>query len=226
MSRLLVTGVFLAALAGAGLAAANRFQEAIAHPATHEWAVAGFSTLKAIVVASFALLVAIRHDPRRRSRDPLAFVACAVALAAIVVIREPTAATATVLVGDVVALVSCGWLLVSVLTLGRCFGVLPEARGLVTRGPYAIVRHPVYLGELGACAGLVIGSPTAWNLGAAVAFLVAQLTRMRLEERALAAEFPEYGEYTALTPRLIPAPRPVLARAGRQRLGRVPETTV
>ena len=226
MSRLLVTGVFLAALAGAALAATHRFEDAVGHPATHAWAVAGFSSLKAIVVASFALFVAIRDDPRRRSRDPLAFVACAVALAAIVLIREPTAATATVLMGDAVALVSCGWLLASVLALGRCFGVLPEARGLVTRGPYAIVRHPVYLGELGACAGLVIGSPIAWNLGAALAFLVAQLTRMRLEERALAAEFPEYVEYAAVVPRLIPVPRLVSARVRTQRLDRVPETTV
>ena len=110
--------------------------------------------------------------------------------------------------GEVVALLSCAFLLASVLALGTCFGVLPEARGLVTRGPYRLVRHPVYLGELGACAGLVMGAPTAWNLSAAAVLLAAQLVRMRLEERALEREFPEYAAYAARTPRLLPSTRP------------------
>ena len=101
-------------------------------------------------------------------------------------------------------LVSCAWLLVSVLALGRCFGVLPEVRGLVTHGPYRLIRHPVYLGELGACAGLVLASPSVWNFGVAAAFALAQATRMRLEERALLEAFPEYAAYAAGTPRLVP----------------------
>jgi protein-S-isoprenylcysteine O-methyltransferase Ste14 len=36
--------------------------------------------------------------------------------------------------------------------------------------------------------------------------LTAQLVRMRLEERALELEFPEYAAYAAHTPRLIPVP--------------------
>jgi protein-S-isoprenylcysteine O-methyltransferase Ste14 len=95
-------------------------------------------------------------------------------------------------------------MLASVLALGRCFGVLPEARGLVTRGPYRVVRHPVYLGELGAAAGLVAGAPDRWNLAAMAAFVSAQFVRMRLEERALQREFPEYAAYAAGTPRLLP----------------------
>jgi protein-S-isoprenylcysteine O-methyltransferase Ste14 len=91
-----------------------------------------------------------------------------------------------------------------VLALGRCFGVLPEVRGLVTRGPYSVVRHPVYLGELGACAGLVLAAPTPWNVGVAAVFTAAQFVRMRLEERALGSEFPEYRSYAARTPRLVP----------------------
>jgi protein-S-isoprenylcysteine O-methyltransferase Ste14 len=93
------------------------------------------------------------------------------------------------------------------LALGRCFGVLPEARGLVTGGPYRVVRHPLYLGELGACAGLVIASPSGWNFALAVVFAVAQGARMRMEEQELSHQFPEYGAYAARTPRLIPLRR-------------------
>lgn len=36
----------------------------------------------------------------------------------------------------------------ALITLGRSFGVAPADRGLVTRGPYAIVRHPAYTSYL------------------------------------------------------------------------------
>jgi protein-S-isoprenylcysteine O-methyltransferase Ste14 len=128
-----------------------------------------------------------------------------VAIAAVVALGRPgSGSTTTLVAGEAVALASCAWLLVSVLALGRCFGLLPEVRGLVTRGPYRLVRHPVYLGELGAAAGLVAGAPSTRNLTAMAALVAAQLTRMRLEERALERAFPEYAAYAAITPRLLP----------------------
>ena len=101
----------------------------------------------------------------------------------------------------------------SVLALGRCFGVLPEARGLVTRGPYRLVRHPVYLGEIAACVGLLLAAFSVWNVGCFVVLCAAQWVRMGLEERALEDTFPEYAAYAARTPRLIPwtAPTPSAA---------------
>ena len=35
--------------------------------------------------------------------------------------------------------------LVSLLSIGRLFGIRPALRGLVMRGPYRLVRHPMYL---------------------------------------------------------------------------------
>src|SRR5204863_3205988 len=146
---------------------------------------------------------------------PLAFTACGAAMAATMALKAFSGLTSTgiVLAGEAVALAGCTWLLASALALGRCFSVLPEARGLVTRGPYRLVRHPVYLGELAVCAGLVIASPSGWNIAFGAGFLLAQSIRMRLEEEALMKEFPEYATYAATTERIVPLLRPSVRQA-------------
>jgi protein-S-isoprenylcysteine O-methyltransferase Ste14 len=95
--------------------------------------------------------------------------------------------------------------LVSLAVLGRCFGVLPDVRGLVMRGPYRWVRHPLYLGELTSALGIALGTSrfalamVVWAVCAAL-----QLARTRYEERSLRAEFPEYEAYSRRTKRLVP----------------------
>lgn len=88
--------------------------------------------------------------------------------------------------------------------LGRSFSVVPQARRLVTTGPYAMVRHPLYLCEEIAMIGIVM---IHFSL-AAVAILVVQwmfqLRRMANEERLLSATYAEYAAYAARTPRVIP----------------------
>ncbi len=218
MSRWPVTAFFVALTVATGTRAVGVWQDAFADPALRIWAEAGYASLRTAVVVAFSLFVFTRGPSRRPARDPVAFAACAAAVGSLVLLQAPQEGTATslVLAGDIVALAACIWLLAAVLVLGRCFGVLPEARGLVTRGPYGIVRHPVYLGELAACAGLALAAPTAWNLFVAAVFFGAQAVRMRLEETELGEHFPEYARYAAETPRLLPrlAPR---RSAGRLR---------
>jgi protein-S-isoprenylcysteine O-methyltransferase Ste14 len=90
------------------------------------------------------------------------------------------------------------------LSLGRSFGLTPEARGLVRTGPYRLVRHPIYLGELVAASGLVI--PTLAPITAVLwgAYVGCQVTRAWLEERALTNAFPAYETYRKRTPFLLP----------------------
>ena len=88
--------------------------------------------------------------------------------------------------------------------LGRSFSVFPQARRLVTTGPYHFIRHPIYLfGEL-AVLGIAIGYMQPWALLLAALTFLAQFPRMFFEETILAAAFDNYTAYAARTFRLIP----------------------
>jgi protein-S-isoprenylcysteine O-methyltransferase Ste14 len=216
VSRWTVTGLFTILALASVFGAVEAWADAFADASVRAASVAGFVTLRTAVLFAVSVCVLMRKPPKRHSRDPVAFAACAVALSSVVLLEKPSdaASTTLVVVGDLVALAAWAWLLVSFVALGRCFGLLPEARGLVTRGPYRLVRHPVYLGEFVGVAGLLIASPTVRNLGLAIGFAVAQAVRMRMEERALGEEFPEYVTYSAATPRLVPRLR-ARVRPGR-----------
>jgi protein-S-isoprenylcysteine O-methyltransferase Ste14 len=188
------------------------------------WTIVLYAALKAAVVTTFAVLVAIRPQARRPARDPVAFIACIAALGGAAALRLPTTASAETVekVGLGIAVVGSCWMLASVFALGTCFGILPEARGLVTRGPYRLIRHPLYLGEITVCTGLVLASPSVGNLLLGAIFGAGQLVRMHLEEAELTAAFPEYAAYAARTPRLLAWPRPRATAASADRLGASP----
>ncbi len=80
----------------------------------------------------------------------------------------------------------------------------PTSGGLVTTGPYAYIRHPIYTAAcLFAWAGVVAHwSATAALLGALVT--IGALARMVSEERLVVAQYPEYDEYARATKRMIP----------------------
>jgi protein-S-isoprenylcysteine O-methyltransferase Ste14 len=89
--------------------------------------------------------------------------------------------------------------------LGRSFSIMAEARVLVTDGPYALVRHPLYLVEEIAIVGVFIQFATWPAVVLFVVHFAFQLQRMRNEERVLMQAFPrEYRAYAARTARLIP----------------------
>lgn len=97
--------------------------------------------------------------------------------------------------------------LYSLRFLGRHFGVVSDVRGLVTSGPYAWVRHPLYAGEAITLLGVAISIASPLALGSFIIGQSLQAWRARTEEESLAAAFPEYREYAARTPMLIPGLR-------------------
>ncbi len=72
------------------------------------------------------------------------------------------------------------------LTLGRSFGIAPADRGLVKAGPYRLVRHPIYLGELIGLVGILLSAPTWTNSGLFMLIAASLVARSWLEEEAIA----------------------------------------
>jgi protein-S-isoprenylcysteine O-methyltransferase Ste14 len=119
---------------------------------------------------------------------------------------EPDAAVAVA--GGLLALTGALLAAWAKARLGRLFspqlGVQQDHR-LVTTGPYAVVRHPIYLGII----DFIIGSALYFNdLGLLVVGLLFVLyfaAQIRIEERQFAAHFgAEWQQYAARTPALLP----------------------
>jgi len=167
-----------------------------------------FHALSATLWGLFIVLINIRPAPLRRNRAPLGVIVALTSQLAVIAVGLFGARTdggAAVVVSDVLLIAGLGFAICSVLVLGRCFGVLPDVRGLVTRGPYRWVRHPLYLGELTAVLGVALGSrEPVWASIVWVGCVALQIARTGYEERNIRAQFPEYAEYAARTKRLIP----------------------
>jgi len=88
--------------------------------------------------------------------------------------------------------------------LGRSFTILPEARRLVTRGPYRYLRHPLYLVSIIASIGAMMQFEQPWAFLLVAAADALQIVRIHYEERVLRDTFPEYAPYAAQTWRLLP----------------------
>jgi protein-S-isoprenylcysteine O-methyltransferase Ste14 len=106
--------------------------------------------------------------------------------------------------GLVLVTLAAGLSFASLLGLGRRFGVWPALRGLATRGPYRLVRHPMYLAYVLADIGYNLQE---WNFGTALLVMAGWASlfyRIRAEERIL-SQNREWSPYVALVRhRLIP----------------------
>jgi protein-S-isoprenylcysteine O-methyltransferase Ste14 len=81
--------------------------------------------------------------------------------------------------------------LLSFWSLGRSFGFAAADRGLVTRGPYTVVRHPIYGSYLLLQVGYVLQSIALWNVLVVLFVTSCNVGRALVEERMLA----QSGQY-------------------------------
>jgi len=91
-------------------------------------------------------------------------------------------------------------------------GKLTRTRGanvkaLVTAGPFALVRNPLYIGNLAVAYGVVVLSKVAWLLWAfPLLFALQYAAVVAWEERVLSRAFGEaYDRYRGAVPRWLPA---------------------
>ncbi len=207
MDHLLPAGLWLIQLL-AKVTALNLYFGAANHPST--LAMVAYSLQQGLTCTFTAINVVffLTRNPVIGRRSPMTnrLVALIGTFVLLAPITRPVAQDQPLLLLVSSAIILVGMLLAiaSILTLGRCFGLFPEARGLVTRGPYRIVRHPLYLGEIIAAFGVVVGTASPAFAGLVVLLVAFQYWRAALEERALAVVFPEYVAYQQRTWRIVP----------------------
>jgi protein-S-isoprenylcysteine O-methyltransferase Ste14 len=92
----------------------------------------------------------------------------------------------------------------SLLTLGRSFGFAAADRGVVMRGPYTIVRHPMYASYLLLQSGYLLQSLSVGNAAVLLFGSLCNAGRALVEERLLAGN-KEYIAYRShVRRRMIP----------------------
>ena len=112
-----------------------------------------------------------------------------------------------VIVGDV--LVAAGFLLIAIVYRENTFTSatiqVTKDQKVISTGPYAIVRHPMYFGALLYLIGTPLALGSYWGLLAFIAIVPFLIWRIYDEEQTLAHELPGYAEYQRHTRyRLIP----------------------
>lgn len=99
-------------------------------------------------------------------------------------------------VGESVQIVGISLQVLAKLWLGRSFGLLPAHRGLVVKGPYRIVRHPMYLGYFMNHMGYLACAYSLHNLVVYALLYAIQIGRILKEESLLRGDR-AYADYAA-----------------------------
>jgi len=110
--------------------------------------------------------------------------------------------------GLVLTILGCFFAVWARLTLGSNWSGLPKVKSgheLIVRGPYKLVRHPIYTGLLLALAGTAIAADrSVWILGLVLA-AVSYAVKIRQEEGLMQETFPaEYPLYRQRVKAIIP----------------------
>jgi len=114
--------------------------------------------------------------------------------------------------GLAIAIASAVFAAWAMWSLGKSYGIrmdLFEGHRLVTRGPYRLTRHPMYLGIVSFHVGATIAMESLSLLAITLLYVIPfTLMRIRAEDRVLATGFgDDYRTFAGRVPALVPFTR-------------------
>lgn len=134
----------------------------------------------------FVLAFLVRRPPVAVSRSPWSWLlAIGGTFAGLLVRPDGAHPPWGVEAGLVLQLAGLAVCVMSLVALGRSFGLVAADRGLVTRGTYAVVRHPVYASYLLIQSGYLLQSVSLRNVLVMVLASGCNVGRALMEERVL-----------------------------------------
>ena len=80
----------------------------------------------------------------------------------------------------------------------------PTTGGLVTKGPYRYIRHPIYAAACLFGWGAIVVHWSLVSVALGVLLFLGALARLLCEEQLVKQRYPEYLEYSKVTKRMIP----------------------
>lgn len=108
------------------------------------------------------------------------------------------------LVGATLQVIGLCWQIFAKISLRRSFGILPANRGVVSKGAYRFIRHPMYFGYFLTDIGFLLVNFGWQNLVVYGAQFALQVGRIVKEEELLSDDA-QYVRYKASVPyRVIP----------------------
>lgn len=110
-------------------------------------------------------------------------------------------------IGD--ALVALGFLLVFFVLKANTYGAstiqVAEGQRVISGGPYALIRHPMYAGSFPLLVGTPLALGSWWGLSVLIVIIPVLIWRLLDEESFLRRNLPGYTEYTGkVRYRLVP----------------------
>jgi protein-S-isoprenylcysteine O-methyltransferase Ste14 len=143
-----------------------------------------------VVAACFTVgLSLFTRVPMKRDWRPFAFICSMGGTYYFLAVRlAPGAQLVPETIGAALQLLGICWQLFAKASLRRSFGILPANRGVVSRGAYRFVRHPMYLGYFITDIGFLLVNFGLQNLLVYGCQFALQVGRIVREEQLLSAD--------------------------------------
>jgi protein-S-isoprenylcysteine O-methyltransferase Ste14 len=168
-------------------------------------------TLGAVLVLAFYALVIwayLRRGPARATSGSVTAHAAAISASwlpfVLPLVHGSPSGSAQQAIADVLLVCGTAWAVWSLRFLGRNVSVLAQARDVVDRGPYRLVRHPLYAGEIVSALGVALTANSATAVLLWLTLCGLQAYRALREEQVLLQVLPAYRGYRSRTAALLP----------------------